>query len=344
MNKPIRLFWNECYAPKPVIVEALIHQSFEKAAGSINLYPGELYDDVIDMLAEDLQVPHNHILLGHGVEGLLHLISLAFLTVNSKAGTFKPSFFAFDNNLARCKGVYYPAHYKDKIDLRRFIKTIAPTDVFFLASPNKETGNYLLDHHDIETVLEQYEGILVVDECYIGLGGMSVLDLLPRHENLLILRSVSKSEGLASLRIGVAIGSEQTIVRLKFHQNDIEYDPINTPALQVFHEIYPHFNEIWKFSRKFFHDFYTALHERFPHYEIIKTVTTHHFLNFMKSGVEPFKVIERMNEAGYLIAPKTPSDNTGRETYFPGLIALTPPPLEYWGDYLDALERAVGSK
>lgn len=322
-------------------MEALIYQALTAAADTINLYPGELYDEVTDMLINDLSVGHDQIVLGHGVEGLLHLISTTFLSKQSYAGTFRPSFFAYENNLARCKSVYFPAHYKEKVHLDTFIKAIKRTSVFFLASPNKETGNYLLNHNDLEHVLSNYKGLFVVDECYLGLGGMTVIDLLPRFANLLVLRSVSKSEGLASLRIGYATGCPTVVSKLKYHQNDIEYDPINTPALRIFLTMYPHFPSIWKTSRRFFSDFYEALHKRFPKYEIIKTLTTHHFLNFKRAGVEPYKVIERMNEAGYLIAPKTPSDNSGRYTYFPGMLALTPPPLEYWGDYLNALENAL---
>lgn len=344
MNKPIRLFWNECYAPKPVVAEAVIARAVQRALETVSLYPGELYDDVVSIIASDLQVGENQVLLGHGVEGLLHLISQAFLGGNKVGGTCKPSFFAFNNNIERSRSLYYPAHFSRKVDLKDFVRKIKGADVFFLASPNKETGNYLLSKGQIEKVLRSYKGMFIVDECYFGLGQKTVISLLEKYKNLIILRSVSKAEGLASLRVGILIAQAEVISKLKYYQNDIEYDPINTLALQIIKDVYPHFPSIWKYSRKFFSDFYNQLKQHFPKHKIIRTVTTHHFFDVKPSKIETFKVIEKMNESGYLLSPQTPRDNNSRFTFFEDKLMLTPPPIEYWGDYFSALSRALGKK
>lgn len=343
MNKPIRLFWNECYAPKPVVVEAIIKKAVDESLEKINLYPGELYDDVIEVVANDLGVDQNQVILGHGVEGLLHLLSRVYLSKTRIGGTFQPSFFAFDNNLSRSRSVKYPAHYKKEIDLNDFLQKIKGTKIFFLASPNKETGNYLLSAKQIKTVLENYKGIFVVDECYFGLGQVTVVDLVDKYPNLVVLRSVSKAEGLAGLRIGIAIAGVHIINKLKYFQNDIEYDPFSSVVLSILKDVYPHFPDIWKLTRGFFDDFYEQLKKKFPQNKIIKTVTTHHFFDVRAGGVESYKVIEKMNEAGYLLSPKTPRDSNSRYTVFPGMLALTPPPIEYWNEYFQVLKSALNT-
>jgi histidinol-phosphate/aromatic aminotransferase/cobyric acid decarboxylase-like protein len=341
MNKPIRLYWNESYAPKPLIVESIIQKACDKSLERINLYPGELYDDVVELIASDFNVNLNQVILGHGVEGLIHLISEAYLTKDKTGATFQPSFFVFNNNLARCKSLYIPAHYENKVDLKAFIDSISNTDVFFLASPNKETANYLLNFNEIEAVLKAYKGILIVDECYFGLGQMTVKELLNKYPRLILIRSVAKAEGMAGLRVGFAIASPEIISKLKYLQNDIEYDPFNTFTLNILKDTYHHFPKVWEISRKFFSDFYNQLSGRFPKNKITKTVVTHCYFDIRPSKREQFQVIDYMNKCGYWLAPITPKDNNTRFTVFPGMLALTPPPLEFWGDYLLCLDKAL---
>lgn len=85
------------------------------------------------------------------------------------------------------------------------------TKIIFLCSPNNPTGN-LLDKDAVRTVIRGFRGIVVVDEAYIDFSGddgfAGELDEFP---NLVILQTLSKSFGLAGIRLGLALASEQII-------------------------------------------------------------------------------------------------------------------------------------
>ena len=73
--------------------------------------------------------------------------------------------------------------------------------------------------------------IVIVDEAYIDFGGTSALELLPRYENLLVVRTFSKSRSMAGMRIGYGVGSPRLIRAL----NDVKYSynsyTMNMPSL-----------------------------------------------------------------------------------------------------------------
>lgn len=85
------------------------------------------------------------------------------------------------------------------------------TKIIWLCSPNNPTGNSLL-RTDIELILNNFDGIVVIDEAYINFSRQrSFIPELPDYPNLVILQTLSKAWGLAALRIGMAFASEDII-------------------------------------------------------------------------------------------------------------------------------------
>lgn len=234
MNKPIRLFWGENYSKKPLAVINAIRQAFKEYEKAVNLYPGSLYQATIDKTAKLLKVKPNQVIFGHGIEGLVHLISQTFLTKDNVGGMFMPSFYVYADNLSRYKLITFHVHYSKKVNVENLLKTIAKTSIFFLANPNTATGNYLLDKNQIEHILQRYKGILIVDECYFGMGNITVVNLIEKYENLIVLRTPSKVMGIPSIRLGIGITNEKNIKRLEYNQNVLEADFMNTFSLLVF--------------------------------------------------------------------------------------------------------------
>jgi histidinol-phosphate aminotransferase len=85
------------------------------------------------------------------------------------------------------------------------------TRIIWLCSPNNPTGNSL-NREDIEIILNNFEGLVVIDEAYINFSRQrSFIPELSEYPNLVILQTMSKAWGLAALRIGMAFASKEII-------------------------------------------------------------------------------------------------------------------------------------
>lgn len=339
MKKPVRLFWGENYSQKPPRVKTAIKKAVQTATELAHLYPGTLYEETQDLIANTFKLDPKQVLLGHGVEGLVNIICQTFLRPGKAGATFEPSFFVYNNNLDRYPHLYYPCRYYVKVDVGDFLGKIAKTNVFFLASPNTATGNYLFNHAEIETILKYYQGVLVIDECYFGIGDMTVIDLLKKYPRLLILRSLTKTMGLAGLRLGFAVGQAQLIKQLNYHFREIELDPINAFSLQVFKETFPYSEELTKTTNQFFDEFLKFMQANFPETSVIKTLTTFYFMDIRPFHKPAFEIMNYLTKHGYLMSEHILKDN--RSIKLPEFIQLTPPPKEMWKDFANTLKAAL---
>ncbi len=85
------------------------------------------------------------------------------------------------------------------------------TRIIFLCSPNNPTGNSLL-RQDIEAILNNFDGIVVVDEAYINYSRQySMVGDLKDYPNLVVMQTFSKAWGLAALRLGLTFASPEII-------------------------------------------------------------------------------------------------------------------------------------
>ncbi|MFI3285743.1 MAG: histidinol-phosphate transaminase [Rikenellaceae bacterium] len=98
----------------------------------------------------------------------------------------------------------------------------AQSRLLFLCSPNNPTAN-LLAEEDVEWLLNNFNGIVVVDEAYIDFAASrGFLHRLPQFENLVVLQTLSKAWGMAGLRLGLAFASEYIVglmSRVKYPYN-----------------------------------------------------------------------------------------------------------------------------
>lgn len=103
----------------------------------------------------------------------------------------------------------------------------AHTKVMFVCSPNNPTGN-LLQKESVRALLEQWDGIVVVDEAYIDFAGdgKSWLSELDKYEKLIVLQTFSKAWAMAGARCGMAFASEEIISVM----NNVKY-PYNLSLL-----------------------------------------------------------------------------------------------------------------
>ena len=85
------------------------------------------------------------------------------------------------------------------------------TKMIFLCSPNNPTGN-AIHREDVEAVLNNYFGIVVIDEAYINFSRFrSFSQELKDYPQLVVMQTLSKAWGLAALRVGMSFASSEII-------------------------------------------------------------------------------------------------------------------------------------
>lgn len=192
----------------------------ENAFGSpleqqFNRYPDPLQYEVKKRLSEIKGVPPRNIFLGNGSDEAIDILFRSFcnpgvdnvILVPPTYGMYKVS---ANINDVETRNVPLTAEFQ--LNLEGIAEAIDKnTKLIFICSPNNPTGNSI-DRADVETLLTNFEGLVVVDEAYINFSRQKTfIQELTEYANLVVLQTLSKAWGLAGLRIGMAFASEEII-------------------------------------------------------------------------------------------------------------------------------------
>ena len=181
----------------------------------VNRYPDPQQRDLKSALAKLKNVNQEQILLGNGSDEVLDLIFRAFcepgvdnvITLPPTYGMYKV--LAEINNIKN-REVLLTEEFQ--LDVKSILKSVdEQTKLLFICSPNNPTGN-AFDARAIKALLENFNGIVVIDEAYIDFSSyetwIGFLDLYP---NLIITQTLSKAYGMAGIRLGVCYASSAII-------------------------------------------------------------------------------------------------------------------------------------
>ncbi len=180
-----------------------------------NRYPDPLQWEVKKKLAAIKGIPAEQIFLGNGSDEAIDLLYRAFCEPGMDNVIICPPTYgmyevsANINNIALKKVPLTPDF---QIDLDAMEQAIDMNSrIIWLCSPNNPTGNSL-NREDIEIILNNFDGLVVIDEAYINFSRQrSFIPELNEYPNLVILQTMSKAWGLAALRIGMAFASKGII-------------------------------------------------------------------------------------------------------------------------------------
>lgn len=196
---------------------------------AINRYPDPGARDLKASLRTVLRVPDDReVILGNGSDELIQIILMALATPNAVVLTPTPTFVMYEM-IATFTGVKFvgvPLTEDFALDLpamRLAIATHKPA-VIFLAYPNNPTGN-LFSREAVEEIIRSAPGLVVVDEAYHAFAGETFMNRLGDHDNLLVMRTLSK-QGLAGLRLGLLAGAASWLnefdkVRLPYNTSSL---------------------------------------------------------------------------------------------------------------------------
>lgn len=180
-----------------------------------NRYPDPTQWKVKEKLSEIKNVLPQQIFLGNGSDECIDILFRSFcepgkdnvIIVPPTYGMYEVS--ANINDIAVKKVPLTTAY---QLDLEAIEAAIDEnTKMIFLCSPNNPTGNSL-NREDIEMILNNYFGLVILDEAYINFSRhRSFIQELKEYPNLVILQTLSKAWGLAALRVGMAFASQPII-------------------------------------------------------------------------------------------------------------------------------------
>lgn len=187
---------------------------------SLNFYPDlQTQLKVQKLLAARYQVNADQVALTRGSDDGIDLITRLFLTARQDAFMqFPPTFpmYAFYVGLQQAELIQCPldANNDFSLSLESINSSWKPNcKVIMICSPNNPTGN-LIDINLIGAVCARYanKSVVVVDEAYIEFAqGESAISLVSQYENLVVLRTLSKANGMAGIRLGCIIAQAHVI-------------------------------------------------------------------------------------------------------------------------------------
>jgi histidinol-phosphate aminotransferase len=193
------------------------------APNEFNRYPDPLQLALKEKLSKIKGVPSPNIFLGNGSDEAIDLLFRIFCEPGKdNALTCPPTYGMYEvcAELNDVKLKKVPLLPNFQLDLDAIEEAIDPfTRLIFICSPNNPTGNSI-DRRDIEVLLHNFDGLVVIDEAYINYSRQKTfIPELTEFPNLVILQTLSKAWGLAGLRLGMAFAGEPIIQ----YMNKVKY-------------------------------------------------------------------------------------------------------------------------
>ena len=171
----------------------------------LNEYPDTSYAALTEAIAHYADVPTDRITVGAGADEILDLIAKAYIDGAAPAVISRPTYpmFAVLTEMAGGSVDAVPA-VDLRVDRQPFLDRAGRARLTWLSNPNNPTGE-LLPFDYVETLAGATAGILVLDEAYYEMSGVTGLPLIDRMPNVVVVRTLSKAFGLAGARVGYAL-------------------------------------------------------------------------------------------------------------------------------------------
>lgn len=221
----IKLNTNENpYPPSPRVIDKSIELS------KLRLYPDDKATLLVDAIAAYHNLKPSQVFVGVGSDDVIAMSFMTFFN-SDKEILFPDITYSFYDVWASLFHIpYRQLPVDDEFRIRKE-DYYADNGGIIFPNPNAPTG-IALNISDIEDIISHSpDSVVIVDEAYIDFGGVSALSLIDKYDNLLVIRTFSKSRSMAGIRIGYAMGNEKLIKYLsdvKFSYNSYT---MNMPSI-----------------------------------------------------------------------------------------------------------------
>ena len=224
----IKLNTNELPFPPSPLAQRLARE----AAGTLNLYSDPDCTVLRKTAAEVWGVDPDEIMFANGSDDVLNYAFAAFCDEKHPL-LFPDVTYSFYRSIAALNHVPYteiPVDEEFRIHVEDYCSCGKNV---LIANPNAPSG-IALPLSEIEKILiSNPDNIVMIDEAYIDFGGESAVRLIPQYPNLLVIRTFSKSFGMAGARLGAAIACKELIENLNRLRNSLNPYCINAMTMKA---------------------------------------------------------------------------------------------------------------
>lgn len=210
----IKLNTNENpYPPSPKVLAAL------RAAidARLRLYPDPQATAFREKLAARYGFAVEQFIAGNGCDDILNLCVRAFCGQGERLAYFWPSYSLYPV-LADIQGaakVELPLGENFQFEAHpALLRQLTGVKLVFITQPNAPSGVWL-QKVELQRVIEETDGVVVLDEAYVDFAADNCLDFVREYDNVIVARSFSKSFALAGMRLGWAVGPRELIAALE---------------------------------------------------------------------------------------------------------------------------------
>lgn len=222
MKNLIKLNTNENpYPPSPKAIAAL--ESYN--ADALRLYPNADAEPLMQAAADRHGLTPSHIFCGNGSDEVLAIAFQAFFDDTLTLPDITYSFYPVWASLYGVPLRVVPLKEDFTIPVDAFLHQ---KNVIF-PNPNAPTG-IALSRAEIESIVKTASGVVVIDEAYVEFGAESVMPLVREYDNLVVVRTLSKSHSLAGLRVGYAAAHPDLICAMRCIKDSFNSYPLDSLA------------------------------------------------------------------------------------------------------------------
>ena len=171
----------------------------------LNEYPDTSYGALTEAIAQYADVPTDRITIGAGADEVLDMVARAFIAEASKVVLSRPTYPMFAVLTEMAGGALHAVPSIDlRLDREAFLQQSRDARLTWLSNPNNPTGEL----QPLELIVELASGthgVVVIDEAYFELSGVTAVGLIERLPNLVVVRTLSKGFALAGVRVGYSL-------------------------------------------------------------------------------------------------------------------------------------------
>lgn len=211
----VKLDLNENLAVAQDITQKLLLDACRDV--DIRLYPPIYGRMAAEAISQFYGINQSQILVGNGSDGVLDSLMKVLVKKGSKVLVVEPTFSMYHRFIQLYGGRKVTALLTPsfELDVNGILQKCDPqTSLLFICSPNNPTGNQF-QTEEIEKILQEFPGVVVVDEAYADFADYTVMDWTTKFDNLVVLRTFSKAAGLAGIRSGFLVSNPSIVDYVK---------------------------------------------------------------------------------------------------------------------------------